>query len=54
MWLVEELGFPLAHDLKLVALQGDCALREKTTSAGGRYIPEANHRMTRCKCSTVQ
>ena len=38
MWLVEELGFPLAHDLKLVALQGDCALREEITGAGGRYV----------------
>lgn len=38
MWLIEEPGFPLAHDLKLVGLQGDCVLQKATTSAGGLYI----------------
>jgi hypothetical protein len=37
MWLIEELGFPLAHKLKLVALQGDCAVQDKVESSGGRY-----------------
>ena len=38
MLLIEDLGFPLAHDLKLVALQGDCGLREDTAATGGRYV----------------
>jgi hypothetical protein len=38
MWIVEELGFPLAHDLKLVALQGDCALEVKVEADGGTYV----------------
>jgi hypothetical protein len=40
MWLIEELGFPLVHDLKLVALQGDCALKNEIGAAGGRYVVE--------------
>ncbi len=54
MWLVEELGFPLAHDVKLVALQGDCALREETTSAGGRYIVEDPDRARQACLSLVE
>lgn len=36
--MVEELEFPVTYDLKLVALQGDCNLREEITSTGGRYV----------------
>lgn len=36
--VAEELGFPLAHDLKLVALQGDCDLRMELTVDGGKYV----------------
>lgn len=38
MLLIEELGFPLAHELKLVALQGNCGLREELTAGGGKYV----------------
>jgi hypothetical protein len=44
MWLVEEHDFPLAHDLKLVALQGDCALREENAAEGSRYVVDAPDR----------
>src|ERR1700728_3836988 len=46
MWLVEEPGFPLAHDLRLVALQGDCAIRVVIEAAGGRYALEDEDRAT--------
>jgi len=38
MWVVEELGFPLQDKLKIVALQGDCLLREEVSPSGGRYV----------------
>src|ERR1700691_1091111 len=40
MWLVEEPGFLLAHHLKLVALQGDYAIRVATEPTGWRYAVE--------------
>jgi hypothetical protein len=40
MLLIQEPGFPLAHDLKLVALQGDCSIKRLTESSGGRYAVE--------------
>jgi hypothetical protein len=46
MWLVEEPGFPLAHDLKLVALQGDYGIRVAVEAAGGRYAIEDADRAT--------
>ncbi len=53
MWLVEELGFPLAHDLRLVALQGDCALREEIAGDGGRYVVDAVDRARQACLSLV-
>lgn len=38
MILVNEPEFPIDHELRLVALQGDCGLREELTAAGGRYV----------------
>jgi len=46
MWLVEEPGFPLAHDLKLVALQGDCGIRVAMEPTGGRYAVDDAVRAT--------
>jgi hypothetical protein len=46
MWLVEEPGFPLAHDLRLVALQGDYCIRVAMEAAGGRYVVEDADRAT--------
>ena len=46
MWLVEELDFPLAHELKVVALQGDCGIRVAIEAAGGRYVIEDANRAT--------
>jgi hypothetical protein len=46
MWLVEELEFPLAYDLKLVALQGDYGIRVAIEAAGGRYVVEDAVRAT--------
>jgi len=42
--LIEEREFPLAHDLKLVALQGGCGLREELTADGGRYVVDDRDR----------
>jgi hypothetical protein len=38
MRLIEKPNFPLSHDLKLVALQGDSGLRTEITSSGGMYV----------------
>src|SRR5579863_6866758 len=49
MWLVEEPGFPLAHDLKLVALQGDYGIRVAVEAAGGRYaVDDADRATAQC------
>lgn len=44
MRLVEDLAFPLAHALRLVALQGDCGVRADMTAAGGRYAVDQPNR----------
>jgi hypothetical protein len=54
MWLVEESGFPLARDLRLVALQGDCELREQIEPDGGRYIVSNAERASRGCLGLVQ
>jgi predicted amidohydrolase len=36
--VIEEKDYPLRHDLKLVALQGDCNLRVETSASGGEYV----------------
>jgi hypothetical protein len=38
MRIIEELGFPLQNKLKIVALQGDCPLREQANPSGGKYV----------------
>lgn len=38
MSLIEEPEFPLSHQLRLVALQGDCSLKYELEAAGGRYV----------------
>jgi hypothetical protein len=53
MRLVEELGFPLSHDLKLVALQGDCPLKIEPTAGGGIYAVDDRGRARQACLSLV-
>ena len=40
MWLIDEPDFPLGHEIRLAALQGDCGLRNHMTPFGGVYLTE--------------
>jgi hypothetical protein len=53
MLLVEELGFPLAHDLRLVALQGDYGLHVELGTGGGVYVLDDVPRATQGCLSLV-
>ena len=54
MLLIEEPEFPLAHDLKLVALQGACDLRLEVTADGGRYVVDGADRAREACLSLVE
>ena len=54
MLLIEEPQFPLAHELRLVALQGACDLRVEVTADGGRYVVDGAVRAREACLSLVE
>jgi len=54
MRLIEDTTFPIAHELHLVALQGDCGLREETAAEGGRYVVDERDRARDACLSLVE
>jgi hypothetical protein len=51
---IEEVDFPLAHELRLIALQGDWGLRVDTTATGGVYVVDQPERARQVCLDLVQ